>query len=140
MDFNSLQFRQLQKHEIPLVAPFYKQVYKKGAANKSDHVFILKAQQILCAARLKEVQGHLLLTGVACAEKYRGQGLASLLITNLLTLQQQDIYCFPYPHLQTFYQQLGFELSPAELLPAPLALQYQRYHRHQTLLSMVYSH
>lgn len=140
MDFNSLQFRQLQRQEIPLVAQFYKQVYKKGAANKSDHVFILKTQQIVCAARLKEVQGSLLLTGVACATEYRGQGLASLLITNLLKMQQQDIYCFPYPHLQMFYQKLGFTLYCAELLPAQLALQYRRYNSHQSLLCMIYSH
>ena len=139
MDLNSLQFSQLQKEHIPLVNQFYKQVYKKGLANKSEQVFVLKTNQILCAARLKEVQGSLLLTGVACLEEYRKQGLASLLITHLLTTQQQCIYCFPYPHLQTFYQKLGFTLYPPEQLPEKLGLQYQRYNSRKALLCMVYS-
>lgn len=138
MDINSLQCSQLQKEHIPLVNQFYKQVYKKGLANKSEQVFVLKTTQILCAARLKEVQGSLLLTGVACLEEHRKQGLASLLITHLLTTQQQCIYCFPYPHLQTFYQKLGFTLYPPEQLPEKLGIQYQRYNSRKTLLCMVY--
>jgi len=88
---NSLLFCQLEKQQTPLVNQFYKRVYKKGMANKSDQVFVLKDQEIRCAARLKAIQGALLLTGVACAIEYRGKGLASLLINNILNLQTQDI-------------------------------------------------
>ncbi|TEW53867.1 N-acetyltransferase [Psychromonas sp. RZ22] len=137
MDLNSLQFEQLQKQQTPLVNQFYKRVYKKGVANKNDHVFILKNQQILCAARLKEVQGELLLTGVACAPDVRGKGIASLLIKKILHLQTQAIYCFPYPHLQSFYQQLGFELYSPEQLPERLNMRYQGYNSHKPLLCMI---
>ena len=136
MDLSSLQFSQLQKHHIPLVNQFYKQVYKKGLANKSEQVFVLKNQEILCAARLKEVQGELLLTGVACNEALRGQGLASTLISQLLLSQVHTIYCFPYPHLQTFYQRLGFTLFAADELPEKLGIQYQRYNSRKPLLCM----
>ena len=139
MDLNSLQFSQLQKEHIPLVNQFYKQVYKKGLANKSEQVFVLKTNQILCAARLKEVQGSFLLTGVACLDEYRKQGLASLLITHLLTTQKQCIYCFPYPHLQGFYQKLGFILYPPGQLPEQLGILYLRYNSRKALLCMVYS-
>ena len=140
MDTNSLQFSQLQKEHIPLVNQFYKQVYKKGLANKSEQVFVLKTNQILCAARLKEVQGSLLLTGVACLEAHRKQGLASLLITHLLTTQQQSIYCFPYPHLQVFYEKLGFTLYQPAQLPEELGVKYQRYNSRKPLLCMIYSY
>ena len=140
MDLNSLQFSQLQKEHIPLVNQFYKQVYKKGLANKSEQVFVLKTTQILCAARLKEVQGSLLLTGVACLEEHRKQGLASLLITHLLTTQQQNIYCFPYSHLQVFYEKLGFTLYDPEQLPERLESQYQNYNNRKHLLCMVHKH
>ncbi|MEL0657673.1 GNAT family N-acetyltransferase [Psychromonas arctica] len=140
MDLNSLQFSQLQKEHIPLVNQFYKQVYKKGLANKSEQVFVLKTTQILCAARLKEVQGSLLLTGVACLEEHRKQGLASLLITHLLTTQQQNIYCFPYPHLQVFYKNLGFTLYEPAQLPEKLGVKYQRYNSRKPLLCMIYSY
>jgi predicted GNAT family N-acyltransferase len=97
----------------------------------------LADQVFLCAARLKEVQSRLLLTGVACAEEFRGKGLASLLINNIISTQQQDIYCFPYPHLQTFYEKLGFIACLPEQLPEALLNQYQAYTRHNPLLCMV---
>ncbi|MDA7746970.1 GNAT family N-acetyltransferase [Psychromonas sp.] len=137
MDLNTLQFKQLDRLEIPLVNHFYKQVYKKGLANKSDQVFVLKKQTILCAARLKEIQGECLLTGVACAPEARKKGLASLLINKIINQQEQKIYCFPYPHLQHFYQQLGFELYDASLLPEKLAFQYQSYIKSKPLLCML---
>ncbi|RBW46868.1 hypothetical protein DS885_05800 [Psychromonas sp. B3M02] len=136
MDVKAFQCSQLDKLQIPLVNQFYKQVYKKGVANKSEQVFVVKAKQIVCAARLKAVDDNLLLTGVACDPTYRQQGLASQLIRYVLSLQTETVYCFPYPHLQGFYQQLGFQLLPAEQLPITLAEQYARYNNRHPLLSM----
>jgi len=140
MASHSLIFSQLEKQQIPLVNQFYKHVYKKGLANKSEQVFVLRNEQIHCAARLKEVQGALLLTGVACAVESRGKGLASLLINNILSLQTQDIYCFPYPHLEMFYQHLGFSCCDPKRLPEALYTSYQRYNSRKPLLCMVKVH
>jgi N-acetylglutamate synthase-like GNAT family acetyltransferase len=138
MTLNSLQFIELPKQQFPLVNRFYKQVYKQSVANKAEQVFVLKAPQIVCAARIKTVQDCLFLTGVACERCYRGQGLASLLISRLLRLQTRPVYCFPYPHLRQLYQLLGFtELEPSSL-PELLGVQYQQYNKHKTLLCMVY--
>jgi len=138
MNIKSLLFRQLEKHEIPLANQFYKRVYKKGVANKSEQVFVLKDKQIYCAARLKEGEDYLLLTGVACDPHVRRQGLASLLIRQLLQKQYKyPIYCFPYPDLQHFYLQLGFTQCAIEELPDTLASRYQRYNQRTPLLCMV---
>ena len=137
---NSLLFCQLEKQQTPLVNQFYKRVYKKGMANKSDQVFVLKDQEIKCAARLKEIQGSLLLTGVACTPESRGKGLASFLISNILNLRTQAIYCFPYPHLEIFYQQLGFTCCEPEQLPEALNARYQGYNSRKPLLCMVKTH
>ena len=137
MDLNSLVFAQLNRQEIPLANQFYKQVYKKGVAKKNEQVFVLKDQNILCAARLKDLKVGLLLTGVACKDEQRGQGIASLLVKKLLSLQEQTIYCFPYPHLQHFYQKLGFTLCSLEQLPEEIAIRYQRYNDRKPLLCMV---
>ena len=136
MDIDTLQCVQLNKQQVPLVNQFYKQVYKKGLANKSEQIFVLRDKQIVCAARLKEVGGSQLLTGVACDPIYRHQGLASRLIECILKQTIDTIYCFPYPHLQIFYQQLGFQLLPIEELPNILAEQYRRYNQHKSLLCM----
>lgn len=140
MDIKSLLFLQLSKQAIPLANQFYKQVYKKGSSKRNDHVFVLRSTQIICAARLKEIKGCLLLTGVACANQYRQLGLASLLIDKLLQMQKTTVYCFPYIHLQHFYEKRGFKLIDAGLLPVQLGLQYQRYNNRQPLLCMVYNH
>jgi len=137
MDLNSLLFTQLERQQIPLVNQFYKRVYKKGIAKKNEQVFVLKGQRILCTARLKDLKGELLLTGVACLDEVRGQGIASLLVKKLLSLQAQTIYCFPYPHLQHFYQKLGFTLCPLEKLPEDIAIRFQRYNERKPLLCMV---
>ena len=137
---NSLLFCQLEKQQTPLANQFYKRVYKKGVASKSDQVFVLKDQEIRCAARLKEEQGKLLLTGVACAIDFRGKGLASLLITKILSRQTQDIYCFPYPHLKNFYQHLGFIFCEPEQLPEALNIKYQRYNSRKPLICMMKVH
>jgi len=137
MDIKSLQFCLLAKQQIPLVNQFYKQVYKKGLANKNDQVFVLKTTDIICAARIKLVHGHHLLTGVACAQARRKQGFASLLLNYLLSQQKGTIYCFPYPHLQGFYEQQGFQLITADLLPVALREQYQRYNSRKPLLCMM---
>lgn len=138
MDLTSLQFEIVNKAQIKLVNAFYKQVYKKGLANKSDQIFVLKDQEILCAARIKTVSGAQLLTGVATHEEVRKQGLASELIKQILSLQQEVLYCFPYPHLQSFYQSLGFTLFSPEQLPEGLALAYQKYSQRKKLSVMHY--
>lgn len=137
MDLTSLQFIKLEKQHIPLVNKFYKQVYKKGMAKKSDQVFVLKGQEIQCAARLKEVDSEWLLTGVACTEGVRGKGIASLLLQNMLKRIEQSVYCFPYPHLQLFYEKQGFECCTEAQLPTELAIRYQRYNSRKPLLCML---
>lgn len=137
MSANSLLFCQLDKQQIPLVNQFYKRAYKKGLANKSDQVFVLRNEKIRCAARLKEVHGALLLTGVGCAVESRGKGLASSLINSILSLQTQTIYCFPYPHLHKLYQNSGFTVCKPEQLPKALHTRYQAYNSRKALLCMV---
>lgn len=138
MDPSSLQFINLAKADIKLVNHFYKQTYKKGMAKKNDQIFVLKGQEILCAARIKNVAGAQLLTGVTCAEHVRQQGLASYLIKQVLKQQTEILYCFPYPHLANFYQTLGFLLITPEQLPEELALAYTKYNQRKPLLIMAY--
>jgi N-acetylglutamate synthase-like GNAT family acetyltransferase len=137
---NGLQFIELEKIKYPWVNKFYKQVYRKGMASKNEAVFILKDKRIICAAKLTTLDGHLLLTGVACDPSLRGQGYASRLIATLLLLQEQPVYCFPYPRLGHFYQQLGFQpVDSSDNIPASISSRFLLYRKKQDLLLMVYS-
>jgi len=136
---SSSQFIELEKVKYPLVNQFYKRVYKKGIAGKNEAVFIIKnEQQIICSAKLKSIEDSLLLTGVACDAEHQHQGHASRLVKQLLEKQQQPIFCFPYPHLETFYQRLGFIHLAVEDAPEAIQTRILRYRQHRDLLLMVY--
>jgi len=131
----------LEKVKYPLVNQFYKRVYKKGIAGKNEAVFVFKHQQhIICSAKLKSIETSLLLTGVACDEDYQHQGYASQLIKQLIATQQQAIFCFPYAHLEAFYQRLGFIHLAVEMAPENIQQRFLRYQQHRKLLLMVYIH
>ena len=132
-------FIELEKIKYPLVNQFYKRVYKKGLADKSETVFILKNNQaIICSAKLKPLTGDLLLTGVACDEQYQHQGHATRLVEALLKTQNQPIYCFPYPYLEGFYLRLGFTHLALDKTPDNIQKRFLDYQKHRQLLLMVF--
>lgn len=132
------QFIVLESIKFPIANQFYKRVYKKGIAGRNEAVFILKENEIICAAKLKTLEKQKLLTGVACDPKYRGQGFSSQLIKKILSLQNQPIYCFPYTHLQGFYSRLGFSLIDPQTTPEIISQRFTLYTKNRTLLLMVY--
>lgn len=81
---------------------------------------------IVGVARLVPINSEWFLTGVHVDEPYRNAGIAGELI-NCLAKQQSVIYSFPYQHLVTFYQRLGFELVTPESLPCELAQRFNAY-------------
>ena len=139
MQNSQIQFIELEKIKYPLINQFYKQFYKKGSASKDEAVFILKRQTILCSVKLKTLEQALLLTGVATATNERGKGYASLLISKLIQQCSTPIYCFPYLHLENFYQQLGFKQLAIEQAPESISKQFKLYNTKQTLLLMSYT-
>ncbi|WP_413700651.1 GNAT family N-acetyltransferase [Psychromonas sp. KJ10-10] len=139
MPVSDCDFNILEKIKYPLVNQFYKRVYKKGIADKSEAVFVLKnSQGIICSAKLKQLDNQLLLTGVACDPEYQQQGHASKLVTTLLNKQNQKIYCFPYPHLEQFYLRLGFTPLLPDDAPSIIQQRFLHYQQHQKLLLMVF--
>lgn len=130
-------FIELKSIQLPLANAFYKRVYKKGIAHKNERVFVIKEHRIICAGKLKQFDGQLLLTGIASDPLYRQQGHASTLIKNILALQPEPIYCFPYCHLQDFYRQLGFTIAHQETVPAIIRQKFITYSKNRALVLMV---
>lgn len=139
MPQSDLQFNELEKIKLPLINQFYKRVYKKGVANKTDACFILQGKAIICAAKLKMLDNHKLLTAVACDPSHRGQGYASQLVAQILLLQQQPIYCFLSPYLRDFYLCLGFSECDIQTAPEIIRQKFSLYSQNRSLLLMRYS-
>jgi GNAT superfamily N-acetyltransferase len=124
-----------QPERYPLVDRFYRnQGYKvKTAANESIYVLYSVSENgqvadIIAAARLiPQSSGHFWLRNLLVAKDRRGQGLASALMQQLLPFMNPlGCYCFALPHLEQFYQRLGFSLQPAHC-PGDIQQKYQQY-------------
>ena len=134
------QFIKLEPIQLPLINQFYKRVYKKGIARKNEAIFILKQKEIICSAKLKTIDTHTLLCGVACDPQFRKQGYATQLIDAILARQVQPVYCFPYSYLCSFYAQLGFIPMDLQMVPDIIRQKYLTYSKNRSLLLMVHHH
>ncbi len=71
---------------------------------------------------------HAELGGMYVFEPYRGKGIAKEIVQFLLNQGHlfQTIYCIPFEHLISFYQQYGFApCSELDAVPSELAAKYQ---------------
>ncbi len=86
------------------------------------------AAEIIAAARLvPQSSGHYWLRNLLVAKDWRGKGLASSLMQQLLPLlAPQGCYCFALPHLHEFYTRLGFNLEP-EHCPDDIRQKHKQY-------------
>lgn len=137
MHSHDVLFVKLDKIKYPLVNKFYKRVYKKGMARKDDNVFVLQNTDIICIAKLKQLDNHLILTGVACDPQYRGRGYATRLLKKVLALESQTIYCFPYRYLGEFYLQFGFMEVSSNEVPPIIGERFNKYNQKNTLRLLV---
>ncbi|WP_105169052.1 GNAT family N-acetyltransferase [Pseudoalteromonas sp. T1lg23B] len=103
----------------PLVNKFYQHHKGRGRATKQDQNWVVKAPDIVAACRVQNKDGELLLSSVLVAEGLRNRGVASALLTQVITAQNTTVYTFAYRHLFEFYQRLGFSRCtlPLKLQP-----------------------
>jgi len=121
-------FQQFEPVQYPLVNKFYSSQKLNRKANKSDLVFVAKKHsQVIACVLFKPISGLLWLTGLQVDSKFRKQGIAGELISQALTAVNKDVVTFPYQHLQTWYQRLGFEFVEVEGIPEPLAGRFSAY-------------
>lgn len=116
--------------QFPLVNKFYKACRYSGKAVRGETVFTLKGPQgMVAAVRLEpKSDGWYFLRSMCVAPELRGQGLGSQLLRGLEDfLQQHPCYCYPFDHLQGFYEQAGFTLQDPHSASAEIQETFQRY-------------
>lgn len=78
---------------------------------------------IVGALRLFPASGRLVLRTMVVAEERRGRGIGrAMLRAASERIGERECYCFPWPHLERFYGEIGFrpidrQAVPPELLP-----------------------
>lgn len=139
-----IYYRLWQQPNFREINKFYKKNGHKGKANGNDRVFYAYTlnedeKQIIAAVRLCPVTDDLHTSESIRTEEFwlrsmwvkkelRQQGIGQALLTSMQDfLQRHACFCFPYDHLQYFYQQAGFNLMEMDEVPAPLADKYLGY-------------
>lgn len=125
-----LTVEELNPITFPLVNRFFKENGHKGKARGDERVWVVRDQQgdILAGLRASQKPAGYLLRSVWVGNHVRRQGIGSLLLTATLSdLKSETCWCYPYPHLETFYMTAGFVFPVIESVPADIMEPYQRY-------------
>ncbi len=117
---------------LPLVNRFYKDCRYSAKAGRGEQVFVLRQSGAIRAAlRLQpKPDAYRFLRSMCVAPEHRRQGLGFRLLQEIETeLNQSPLYCFPFDHLQSFYEAIGFELSSPDSVPSFIRDPYEAYVR-----------
>lgn len=126
----SYEFQLIEPVRFALVDRFYRaQGYKvKSGANERVYTLATGRDSFIAAARLvPQSSGHYWLRNLLVAAEWRGRGVATGLMRQLLPdLAPQGCYCFALRHLTDFYAGLGFTQNPAHC-PEDIQRTYNTY-------------
>lgn len=109
--------------ELTEVGEFYKTVGYGGGVSQSDVTLAARLEgRLVAAVRLCAESGVIVLRGMQVDSSFQRRGIGRALLDQCVPfLDRGPAYCVPYEHLTDFYGQVGFIVTPPELLPAFLA-------------------
>ncbi len=123
------------------VNKFYRSQKHKGSASGGEQVFVIyQNDNIIAAVRLVPFEGFYWLRSLYVKSELRGQSLGKKLLEHIHKHITLPIYCFPYSHLLSFYQDSGYTLLEPDQLPSNLQQLFNRYQgKGQGLICMAIS-
>ena len=126
---DQLTVKQVEHYSLPLVKQFYKKNGMRAQAPKGEAIFIASQDtQIIAALRLSPSGDDYLLRSMFVSTELRQQGIGSHLLQQIQdTLNSIECYCFPYSHLENFYQSAGFILVDIKSVPEAIRDKFLRY-------------
>jgi N-acetylglutamate synthase-like GNAT family acetyltransferase len=127
---NHLIFKEWQGENFRTVNQFYRRQKHKGSARGDERVFMIEDdEQIIAAVRLVPYDGFYWLRSLYVEQSRQGHRLGSQLLAFVHSNTQLPIYCFPYLHLDHFYQQAGYDFIYEDEMPQSIHQLYTRYNR-----------
>jgi len=135
---NTIILKEWQGENFRAVNQFYRRQKHKGSASGDERVFVIEHDsQIIAAVRLVPYEGYYWLRSLYVEQTQQAKKLGSQLLAYLDQHITQPIYCFPYLHLDHFYQQAGYQLIGEDKMPQSIFQLYTRYNRKgQGILAM----
>jgi len=101
----------------------------RAQAPKGESIFIAsQGTHIIAALRLSPSGGDYLLRSMCVSAELRQHGIGSYLLQHIQShLNTVECYCFPYTHLEGFYQSAGFTLIDIDSAPEAIRDKFTRY-------------
>lgn len=118
---------------LPLVKRFFHSQGMRSQAAKADEVVIARDKQsanhaIIGALRLCPINDHWLLRSMSVQQAYQRKGIGLYMLEQIkASLRDKQCYCFPYPHLESFYRQAGFQIIDATEASDEIQQLYRQY-------------
>ena len=125
-------FECLDPIAYPLANRFYKQAGEKGKTQRSDEVYVARAEQkIIAAVRLcPMVGGGVLLRSLAVLPEYRRTGVGTQFMNYVVSeIGGRECWCYPFSWLQTFYETSGFQRVSPDDAPETIRTPFENYQR-----------
>lgn len=111
------------------IGVFYETVQYGGGVFPDDVTLAARLDgRLVGAVRICSEGGVFVLRGMQVAPAFQGQGIGRVLLDFCVPYLNRGLsYCVPYEHLTGFYGQVGFVVTPPELLPIFLAERVAQY-------------
>lgn len=124
-----VQLRQAGEADLPRLLAFYQAVEYTGGVEPTDEVILAEEDgRIIGALRLCQEQGTLVLRGMRVQEEWQRQGVGTRLLQVAdERIGQRTCYCLPRPHLEEFYDRIGFAPVKPASVPKFLRLRQTEY-------------
>ena len=107
---------------------FYKQHKDKARAKATDVIYVAIEKEVIhTGLRLLRYDEYFFLRSVFTAPKFRGQGIASALLSEVIKGCSHPIYTLPTAEAVGLYQRLGFKDVATCDIPAGLSASYRRF-------------
>jgi len=131
--FNKILVEVADPAILPLIRRFFQQNGMRAQAAKSDRIFIArllsdKSKTVIAALRLCKIGEDWLLRSMCVEKSFQRQGIGLYILKQIKTeLEEKNSICFPYSHLQSFYQQAGFQPVDFTQMSTDIQQRFRQY-------------
>lgn len=129
-EFAPLTVEELTPIAFPLVNRFFKDNGHKGKASGDERVWVVRCSKgnIVAGLRASPKSEGYLLRSVWVGRNAQRKGIGSFFLREVLNdLGSIHCWCYPYAHLELFYQKSGFFSPEPDSVPPDILAPYLRY-------------
>ncbi|WP_053957192.1 GNAT family N-acetyltransferase [Inediibacterium massiliense] len=138
----NIKLRIAKESDIEWINETYRKIGFKESEFSNEKIVVAESNiGIAGLGRLQEIDFESSeLGGIYVLEDYRGKGIATKIVSELVSISNEYkyVYCIPFEHLEHFYKSFGFEdINDRESVPEKIVKKHRwcnEYYEEKTLL------